>query len=117
MTKHALPYGMPTMDTNATTPTSHHARPINAPPRINHRKSPIARIGAFPEFKPSGCRLSPARFDSRSRAWSPSFLNSIPLVFAQLSASQSHEAQTGSYPALNLGLLWEVAGLSGGLSE
>ena len=63
MTKHALPHGMPTMDMNATTPTSHHARPINAPPRMNHRKLPIARIEAYPEFKHSGCQLSPARFD------------------------------------------------------
>src|SRR6266851_1984153 len=103
MTKHALPHGMPTMDTNATTPTSHHARPINAPPRMNHRKLPIARIEACPEFKHSGCRLRDSI--ARSRAWSPSFLNSIPLVFAQLSVSQSQEAQTGSYPASNLGLL------------
>src|ERR1017187_4350336 len=116
MTKHALPHGMPTMDMNATTPTSHHARPINAPPRMNHRKLPIARIEACPELKHSGCPLSPARF-SRSRAWSPSFLNSIPLVLAQLYASQSHEAQTGIYPASNVGLLSEALGLSAGLSE
>src|ERR1700694_1664913 len=81
MTKHALPHGMPTMDMNATTPTSHHARPINAPPRMNHRKLPIARIEACPEFKHSGCRLSPARFDfyvSRLVAFLPE-LNSASL--------------------------------------
>src|SRR3984893_17971369 len=86
MTKHALPHGMPTMDMNAIAPTSHHARPINAPPRMNHRKLPIARIEACPEFKHSGCQLSLRDSSSRSRAWSPSFPNSIPLVFVSCKA-------------------------------
>jgi hypothetical protein len=48
----------------------HERNRANEPPRkahqrpaMNHRKLPIARIEACPEFKHSGCRLSPARFD------------------------------------------------------
>ena len=44
ITMQARPHGMPTIETKAIKPTSHHSRPMNTPPKMNHKKLPIARM-------------------------------------------------------------------------